>query len=87
LSRNFSPELCWSRLRRPLRPALCRRGLTSVGEISGALTPILGENAGRIVFRAGVLGAALVAAIVSCDALEGRQSEIPGMRLRSAGAG
>ena len=30
--------------------------LTSVGEISGALTPVLGEGAGRIVFSAGVLG-------------------------------
>ena len=43
--------------------------LTSVGEISRALTPVLGESAGRLVFGAGVLGASLVAAIVSSLAL------------------
>jgi len=37
-------------------------GLSSVGEISNALTPLLGETVGRLVFSAGVLGASLVAA-------------------------
>src|SRR6516165_1047975 len=43
--------------------------LSSVGEVSSALTPVLGESAGRIVFGAGVLGAALIASIVSSLAL------------------
>ena len=42
---------------------------TSVGEISNALTPLLGESVGRLVFSAGVLGASLVAAIVCSLAL------------------
>jgi Mn2+/Fe2+ NRAMP family transporter len=54
--------------------------LSSVGEISGALTPVLGENAGRIVFGAGVLGAALVAAIVSSLALAWGVGEVAGYR-------
>ena len=32
-------------------------GIGSVGEISNALSPLLGENFGRLVFSAGVLGA------------------------------
>jgi len=32
-------------------------GLTSIGAISGALTPVLGPAAGRLVFSLGVLGA------------------------------
>ncbi len=44
-------------------------GLDSVGEISRALSPLLGENFGRLVFSAGVLGASLVAAIVCSLAL------------------
>src|SRR5271166_22631 len=36
-------------------------GLGSVGEISNALSPLLGENVGRAVFSGGVLGASLVA--------------------------
>jgi Mn2+/Fe2+ NRAMP family transporter len=44
-------------------------GLSSVGEISNALTPLLGETFGRVVFSAGVLGASLVAAIVCSLAL------------------
>ena len=38
--------------------------LSSVGEMSAALTPLLGFNLGRVVFGMGVLGAGLVAAIV-----------------------
>jgi len=55
-------------------------GLSSVGEISGALAPVLGESAGRIVFSAGVLGAALVAAIVSSLALAWGFGEVAGYR-------
>jgi len=38
--------------------------LDTVQEISAALTPFLGENAGRIIFALGMSGAALVATIV-----------------------
>ena len=38
--------------------------LSTVGELSGALTPFLGVGFGRLVFSAGVLGAGMVAAIV-----------------------
>ena len=54
--------------------------LSSVGEISGALTPVLGESAGRAVFGAGVLGASLVAAIVSSLALAWGVGEAAGYR-------
>jgi Mn2+/Fe2+ NRAMP family transporter len=54
--------------------------LSTVGEISGALTPLLGDGAGRIVFSAGVLGASLVAAIVSSLALAWGVGEAAGYR-------
>jgi Mn2+/Fe2+ NRAMP family transporter len=54
--------------------------LGSVGEISKALTPILGEGAGRLVFSMGVLGAAMVAAIVSSLALAWGAGEVAGYR-------
>jgi len=38
--------------------------LDSVGEIANALTPFLGATVGRLVFGLGIIGAALVAAIV-----------------------
>jgi len=41
----------------------------SVGDISVALSPLLGEDVGLLFFSAGVLGASLVAAIVSSLAL------------------
>src|SRR5260370_1034657 len=55
--------------------------LSSVGEISGALTPVLGAGVGRIVFAAGVLGASLVAAIVCSLALAWGVGEVAGYRL------
>ena len=54
--------------------------LRSVGEISSALTPVLGGSAGRVVFGAGVLGASLVAAIVSSLALAWGVGEVAGYR-------
>ncbi len=54
--------------------------LSSIGEISGALTPVLGGAAGRVVFGAGVLGASLVAAIVSSLALAWGVGEVSGYR-------
>ncbi len=55
-------------------------GLSSVGEISNALTPLLGESVGRVVFSAGVLGASLVAAIVCSLALAWGVGEVAGYR-------
>jgi len=53
-------------------------GLSSVGEVSNALTPLLGESMGRLVFSAGVLGASLVAAIVCSLALAWGVGEVAG---------
>jgi len=55
-------------------------GLSSIGEISNALTPLLGESLGRLVFSAGVLGASLVAAIVCSLALAWGVGEVTGYR-------
>ncbi len=55
-------------------------GLNSVGEISGALSPLLGENFGRLAFSAGVLGASMVAAIVCSLALAWGVGEVAGYR-------
>ncbi len=55
-------------------------GLSSVGEISNALSPLLGESFGRLVFSVGVLGASLVAAIVCSLALAWGAGEITGYK-------
>ena len=55
-------------------------GLHSVGEISNELSPFLGEHVGRLVFSVGVLGASMVAAIVSSLALTWGVSEVTGQR-------
>jgi Mn2+/Fe2+ NRAMP family transporter len=57
-----------------------RASLGSVGEISQALEPLLGVAAGRAVFGIGVLGASLVAAIVSSLALAWGVGEVAGYR-------
>ncbi len=54
--------------------------LSTVGEMSAALTPLLGASFGRIVFGMGVLGAALVAAIVASLALAWGLGEVSGYR-------
>jgi Mn2+/Fe2+ NRAMP family transporter len=54
--------------------------LTSVGEISRAFSPVLGATAGGLVFSLGVLGAAIVAAIVSSLALAWGVGEVAGYR-------
>ncbi len=56
--------------------------LGSVGGISAALTPILGPQAARLVFSMGVLGAAMVAAIVSSLAMAWGVGEVLGLRRR-----
>ncbi len=55
-------------------------GLDSVGQIGAALSPLLGESFGRLVFSAGVLGASLVAAIVCSLALAWGVGEIAGYK-------
>jgi Mn2+/Fe2+ NRAMP family transporter len=57
-----------------------RAPLASVGEISEALAPVLGAQVGRIVFAAGVLGAAMVAAVVASLALAGGGGVVTGFR-------
>jgi Mn2+/Fe2+ NRAMP family transporter len=62
-------------------------GIGSVGEISNALTPLLGESVGQLVFSAGVLGASLVAAIVCSLALAlggGRGRGLPAFAGKSS---
>ena len=61
-----------------LRKAGSAVGLDSVGQISDALSPLLGEGFGRAVFSAGVLGSSLVAAIVCSLALAWGVGEITG---------
>jgi Mn2+/Fe2+ NRAMP family transporter len=54
--------------------------LSTVGEMSEALTPFLGQQVGRLVFGLGVFGAGLVAAIVSSLALAWGLGEVAGYR-------
>jgi Mn2+/Fe2+ NRAMP family transporter len=54
--------------------------LASVGQIGDALAPVLGERAGHLVFGVGVLGASLIAAIVSSLALAWGVGEVTGYR-------
>jgi Mn2+/Fe2+ NRAMP family transporter len=54
--------------------------LSSVGEMSEALTPFMGQFAGKLVFSLGVLGAGLVAAIVASLALAWGVGEVAGYR-------
>lgn len=56
------------------------RSLQSIGEISDALATVVGAQAGRILFSAGVLGASVVAAIVSSLALAWGLGEVAGYR-------
>ncbi len=54
--------------------------LNSVGDISHALTPFLGPQVGKLVFSAGILGAALVASIVVSLAFAWGLGEVTGYR-------
>jgi Mn2+/Fe2+ NRAMP family transporter len=54
--------------------------LADIGQISRALTPHLGETIGRLVFGAGVVGAAMAAAIVCSLACAWGLGEIFGVR-------
>ncbi len=54
--------------------------LSTVGDLSQALTPFLGDGMGRLVFSLGVLGAGMVAAVVATLALAWGVGEVAGYR-------
>ena len=58
--------------------------LENIGEISQALTPMLGDFTGRMVFALGVVGAAMAAAIVATLACAWSLSELIGAKATSA---
>jgi len=57
-----------------------KASLNSVGDLSAALTPYLGLGVGRLVFGLGIIGAGLVAAIVSSLALAWGLGEVTGYK-------
>jgi NRAMP (natural resistance-associated macrophage protein)-like metal ion transporter len=63
---------------------LAKHGVTgqldTVGQLSAALTPLLGAGVGRLVFGLGIIGAGLVAAIVSSLALAWGLGEVTGYK-------
>jgi Mn2+/Fe2+ NRAMP family transporter len=63
-----------------IAPHAPQASLSTVGEMSEALTPFLGHEVGRLVFGLGVFGAGLVAAIVSSLALAWGLGEVAGYR-------
>jgi len=54
--------------------------LNTVGDLSAALTPYLGVGVGRLVFGLGIVGAGMVAAIVSSLALAWGLGEVAGYK-------
>ena len=56
------------------------RSLETIGDLAGALTPLFGSELGKLLFAAGVLGAAMVAAIVASLALAWGLGEVAGFR-------
>jgi Mn2+/Fe2+ NRAMP family transporter len=63
-----------------LKSGVTGQSLVSIGQISQALTPLLGETTGRLVFSAGVVGAAMAAAIVCSLACAWGLGELFGLR-------
>lgn len=63
-----------------IRPHAPNASLQTVGDMSQAMTPYLGNEVGRVVFALGVMGAALIAAIVSSLALAWGLGEVSGYR-------
>ncbi len=65
--------------------------MNTVGDLAGALIPFLGAGLGRLVFSLGILGAAMVAAIVVSLALAWGVGEVAGykrsLELRPGEAG
>ncbi len=56
------------------------RSLDTVGALAEALTPLFGSQIGKLLFAAGVLGAAMVAAVVASLALAWGLGEVAGYR-------
>jgi Mn2+/Fe2+ NRAMP family transporter len=54
--------------------------LETIGDMAAALTPLLGVSTGKLVFSLGVLGAAMVAAIVASLALAWGVGEVAGFQ-------
>jgi Mn2+/Fe2+ NRAMP family transporter len=63
-----------------LAPHGAKLDLATVGDLSTALTPYLGVGFGRLVFGLGIVGAGLVAAIVSSLALAWGLGEVTGYK-------
>jgi Mn2+/Fe2+ NRAMP family transporter len=63
-----------------LAPHGAKPNLETVGDLSTALTAYLGDGVGRLVFGLGIIGAGLVAAIVSSLALAWGLGEVTGYR-------
>jgi NRAMP (natural resistance-associated macrophage protein)-like metal ion transporter len=63
-----------------LAPHGAKLNLATVGDLSTALTPYLGIGFGRLVFGLGIIGAGLVAAIVSSLALAWGMGEVTGYK-------
>ena len=54
--------------------------LKTVGDMAGVLTPFLGDGLGKMVFSLGVIGAGMIAAIVSTLALAWGVGEVAGFK-------
>ena len=63
-----------------IRPHAPQASLSTVGQMSQAMTPYLGPQIGRLIFGLGVLGAGMVAAIVASLALAWGLGEIAGYK-------
>jgi NRAMP (natural resistance-associated macrophage protein)-like metal ion transporter len=63
-----------------IRPHAPQASLSTVGQMSQAMTPYLGPQVGRLIFGLGVLGAGMVAAIVASLALAWGLGEIAGYK-------
>lgn len=55
-------------------------GLTDIGDIANALTPVLGDTVGREIFALGLCGGALVATVVVCLTSAWAIGEVLGVR-------
>ena len=63
-----------------IRPHAPQASLSTVGQMSQAMTPYLGPQIGKLVFGLGVLGAGMVAAIVASLALAWGLGEVTGYK-------
>jgi NRAMP (natural resistance-associated macrophage protein)-like metal ion transporter len=63
-----------------IRPHAPQASLATVGQMSQAMTPYMGAQAGKLIFGLGVLGAGMVAAIVASLALAWGLGEVAGYK-------